>query len=1018
MTSADSWCLFVAGKGGRGSWEWCRGGGVASKSGEVVLSSWQEIRLKCYSVEILCWGRRVEVVGVVWRWWSGGKNGRSRGLKLAILLNRMRKIHSKGPTSGDDSNDGDHPETSNTSPLVPPPTQQIPHTVSSIKLPILKKGEYDIWAMKMEHYLSHTDYPIWQLIQNGNRLVSVTTYTNGIIKVLLSKTAEEVVAREKKRKARTTLLMALPEDHLAKLYNMADAKEIQLEIYGAGVSHKDANQKFLRVFECDVKGTTASSSNTQNVVFVFVENTSSSNDVSTAYSVSSPSVSKSQKKGSSSYTDEVIHSFFPNQSSAPQLDYDDLEQINDDDMEVVDLKWQVVMISMRIKKFHKRHEERYFARDYRAKGNEDSKRRDAGYNGNKTRDNGRRLAYQDDSKALVTIDEDNIDCSGHVEEDTQNLAMMAYSFNNSGSDNKVKSCSKACEESYARLKKMYDNQRDKLVDASVEITAYTLALKKIEARLLCHQKNQLAYEQKIGLMKMDLDDKTDVLAYHKKLLAEALKENEDLKTKFENWQNSSKILSKLLNTQMSANNKFEIGYGDYKYGSILSYENEVLQSVFINKASDLEDTPVNDRFADGMHAVPPPMTRNYMPSGPDVKIDYSKFTYGPKQTSADESNSKPSEYASCESDSSKETSTSMPEPDKGIIDNGCFRYMTGNKAHLADYQEFMGGSVAFRGSNRMITGKGKIKTDSAGTQARDDQGDKIEKNTGFKTCEKPVSQVEQVFLEELEKLKRQEKEAIDFTMSNTHQELASPEANGFCKELASPKQTALGKDISNPLMASRLPKITFPTRLLKVNAASPELTTARVSVVETSPRIRTSCIKQFWTMTKVKTINDEVRIQALIDEKSTMASAIICLATNQKFNFSRYILLSLVKNIEAVVPFFMFPRLPLPSNVPLPSGKDSLKLKELMDLCTYLSNKVLELESKIIDIKSTYKERIEKLEGRVDRLEEKNRVLKELHSVHSKVDTAAPVVKKEKSFKQGRIIANIDEDVEINLEEA
>ncbi|GJV04006.1 hypothetical protein Tco_1337575 [Tanacetum coccineum] len=39
-----------------------------------------------------------------------------------------------------------------------------------------------------------------------------------------------------------------------------------------------------------------------------------------------------------------------------------------------------------------------------------------------------------------------------------------------------------------------------------------------------------------------------------------------------------------------------------------------------------------------------------------------------------------------------------------------------------------------------------------------------------------------------------------FTMSNRHQELASPESNGFCKELASPKKTALGKDISNPLI--------------------------------------------------------------------------------------------------------------------------------------------------------------------------------------------------------------------------
>nr|GEY86319.1 hypothetical protein [Tanacetum cinerariifolium] len=87
----------------------------------------------------------------------------------------------------------------------------------------------------------------------------------------------------------------------------------------------------------------------------------------------------------------------------------------------------------------------------------------------------------------------------------------------------------------------------------------------------------------------------------------------------------------VLNTQMSANDKFRLGYGDYRYGSILSYENEVLQ-------------------------------RNYMLSGHDVEIGYSKFTYGLKHTSVDELDSKPSESASCESDSSAETPTSMLEP--------------------------------------------------------------------------------------------------------------------------------------------------------------------------------------------------------------------------------------------------------------------------------------------------------------------------------------------------------------------
>ncbi|GKA63177.1 ribonuclease H-like domain-containing protein [Tanacetum coccineum] len=48
---------------------------------------------------------------------------------------------------------------------------------------------------------------------------------------------------------------------------------------------------------------------------------------------------------------------------------------------------------------------------------------------------------------------------------------------------------------------------------------------------------------------------------------------------------------------------------------------------------------------------------------------------------------------------------------KGIIDSGCSRHMTGNKAYLADYQDINGGPVAFGGSRGYITGKGKIQTD-------------------------------------------------------------------------------------------------------------------------------------------------------------------------------------------------------------------------------------------------------------------------------------------------------------------
>nr|GEU51631.1 hypothetical protein [Tanacetum cinerariifolium] len=103
--------------------------------------------------------------------------------------------------------------------------------------------------------------------------------------------------------------------------------------------------------------------------------------------------------------------------------------------------------------------------------------------------------------------------------------------------------------------------------------------------------------------------------------------------------------------------------------------------------------------------------------------------------------------------------------------------------------------------------------------------------------------------------------------------------------------------------------------------------------------------------------------------------------------------------------------LPSPSHDTLPSGEDSLKLQELMDLCTNLSNKVLNLKSEVLDIKSTYKAKFEKLESRVDRFEKENRVLKELMGVHSKVNYDEPIMEKEESSKQERKIADIDADV-------
>ncbi|GJZ51860.1 hypothetical protein Tco_0606375, partial [Tanacetum coccineum] len=347
----------------------------------------------------------------------------------------------------------------------------------------------------MEHYLAHIDDPLWEVIQKGNGLVNVSTDTHGIMKVLPPKTAEETLARERERKARTTLLLALPEDHLAKFHKMTDAKEMW----------------------------------------------------------------------------EAIKSRFG--------------------------------------------------------GNEESKK-------NKANDNSKRLGKKEESNALMTLDGGCVDWTSHSEDEQDNYAFMAC--NSSGSDTEVTSCSKECKESYAKLKKLYNEHREQLGDAGIEILAYTQALKKVEAQLVAHQQSQLWYEERIRFMKIDLDDKTDVLTYHKKLLAEAEKEKEDLKAKVEKWHNSSKNLNILLNSQMSAKDKAGLGI------------------------SDIEDSPVNDRYVEGMYTVPPPMTGIYIPSGPDKEIDDSQFTYGPKQSKPSEYDAGSSDFNSCKSNCSEETPESMP----------------------------------------------------------------------------------------------------------------------------------------------------------------------------------------------------------------------------------------------------------------------------------------------------------------------------------------------------------------------
>ncbi|GKE94333.1 ribonuclease H-like domain-containing protein [Tanacetum coccineum] len=314
-----------------------------------------------------------------------------------------------------------------------------------------------------------------------------------------------------------------------------------------------------------------------------------------------------------------MYSFFSNQSRGPQLDHKDLEQLDEFEM---DLKWQVAMILMRLEKFYKK--------------------------------TGKRLQF--DAKELVRFDKTKVACFNCHK--IGNFARECRSKGNQESRKRdAENTGYRAKDNGRRPGKQEEPKDLVTLDGEGSDT-------EVEAQLVAHQKNQLLYGEKIRFMKIDLYDKTDMLTYHKKLLAEAVKEKEKLKTKLENFQNSSKGLNKLLNSQMSTRDKSGLGYGNQIHEGVLSYEKEVLESVFESRSSDVEDSHVHDRFAnvEGMHAIPSPMTGNYMPPGADREVDDSMFTYGPKQSKTSESDTQTNNFDSCESNSSVETLESVPEP--------------------------------------------------------------------------------------------------------------------------------------------------------------------------------------------------------------------------------------------------------------------------------------------------------------------------------------------------------------------
>nr|GEY65988.1 hypothetical protein [Tanacetum cinerariifolium] len=230
--------------------------------------------------------------------------------------------------------------------------QDSAHMVAASKVPMLKPDEYEIWRMRIKQYIQMIDYALWEVIEN--------------------ETLDQTFERLQKLVSQLELLgeKLLQEDVNKKLLRSLSPEwntHVVVWRNKANLDTKSMDDLYnnLKLYEPEVKGMSSLSSSTLNMAFVSSSNnnTSSTNGavnivqaVNTAHGVptGSTQVNASYSTNIDNLSDVVICSFFTSQPNSHQIVHEDLEQIHPDDMEEIDLRWQIAMLTMRARRFLKK----------------------------------------------------------------------------------------------------------------------------------------------------------------------------------------------------------------------------------------------------------------------------------------------------------------------------------------------------------------------------------------------------------------------------------------------------------------------------------------------------------------------------------------------------------------------------------------------------------------------------------------------------------------------------------------
>ncbi|GKB08865.1 putative ribonuclease H-like domain-containing protein [Tanacetum coccineum] len=302
----------------------------------------------------------------------------------------------------------------------------------------------------------------------------------------------------------------------------------------------------FRIVKQEVKGTASSSSSSSSQNLDFVSSTSSTNEVNTAYGVSTANTqvsTASTQVSTANLSDDTVYAFLANQPNRSHLVHEDLEQIHEDYLEEMDLKWQLALLSMRTRKGPRNQDNRSM--------NQDSSRRTIN-------------VEEISSQAMLAIDGAGFDKSFMADEEVPtDMALMAFSDFEVHND---KTCSKTCLKSFETLKTQLDDLRIEFNKSEFNLATYKRGLASVEEQLVFYKKNEVLFCEQLVVLKRDISYKDSEISVLKSELEKLKQEKEKSlsnKLKIENFDNAYKSLDKLIGSQITDKSRKGVGFVSY-----------------------------------------------------------------------------------------------------------------------------------------------------------------------------------------------------------------------------------------------------------------------------------------------------------------------------------------------------------------------------------------------------------------------------------------------------------------------